>query len=160
MQFSSTIIFAVVLATSASTYANDYKLGELQIDHPYARTTVANQPSGAAYMTIENKGKNADKLLSVATPVAKTVEIHTMSMDGNVMKMREVANIELKPSAKVSMKPGDGYHVMLIGLKQQLKAGDNFPLTLSFEKSGKLEVSVTVEDKDAKTADEGHVHVK
>src|ERR1035437_6699861 len=110
MQFSSIIIFAAVHATSASTYAQDYKLGDLHIDHPYARTTVPNQPSGAAYMTLENKGKNADKLISVISPVAKTVEIHTMSMDGNVMKMRGVTNIELKPSAKVVMKPGDGYH--------------------------------------------------
>ncbi len=74
-----------------------------------------------------------------------------MSMDGNVMKMREVNGIEIKPSARVALEPGQGYHIMLVGLKQPLKAGEKFPLTLTFEKSGKVDVSVLVEEKDAKT---------
>jgi copper(I)-binding protein len=84
--------------------------------------------------------------------------MHTMSMDGNVMKMREVSSIELKPSVKVSMKPGDGYHIMLIGLKQPLKIGDKFPLTLTFEKAGKAEVTVWVEDKDQKAEKKTNAH--
>ena len=158
MQLRSILAVAAILATGANSYADDYKLGDLDIARPYARSTVANQPSGAAYLSIENKGKSADNLLSAATPVAAKVEIHTMSMAGNVMKMREVAKVELKPSAKIVMKPGDGYHMMLIGLKQPLKAGEKFPMTLTFEKSGKLEISVTVEDKNAKTADKADVH--
>lgn len=145
MQFRFAFILALSLAISTSTSAQDYKLGTLHIEHPYARGTVPAQPSGAVYFAIENKGTNGDKLIGVTSPVAKNVEIHTMSMDGDVMKMREVQGIEIKPSATISMKPGDGYHVMLIGLKQQLKSGDTFPLTLTFEKSGKLKVSVKVE---------------
>jgi copper(I)-binding protein len=153
MNFRSIISLAAVLMFSAAANAHEYKVGDLQIQHPYARTTVASQSSGAAYLTIENKGKDADKLLSASSPVAKEVQIHSMSMEGNVMKMREVSNVEIKPAAKVSMKPGDGYHIMLIGLKQPLKAGDKFPLTLNFEKAGKSEVSVHVEQpKDAKEA--------
>jgi copper(I)-binding protein len=64
-----------------------------------------------------------------------------------------VSDLELKPSTKTELKPGDGYHLMLVGLKQPLKAGDKFPVTLSFEKAGKVEVSVWVEDKNAKAAD-------
>ncbi len=86
-----------------------------------------------------------------------------MSMDGNVMKMREVDGIEIKPATRVAMQPGEGYHIMLIGLKKPLKAGDKFPLTLTFEKSGKVEVSVWVEEKDAKSNETnnngaGHQH--
>jgi copper(I)-binding protein len=149
MQLRS-ILALTALAIAAAANAHDYKAGELTVAHPYARATVPNQPTGAAYMTIENSGKDADKLLAASSPVAKSVQIHSMSMQGNVMKMREVSDLELKPSTKTELKPGDGYHLMLVGLKQPLKAGDKFPVTLSFEKAGKVDVSVWVEDKDAK----------
>jgi copper(I)-binding protein len=152
MQLRSILAFTA-LAIAATANAHDYKAGELTIAHPYARATVPNQPTGAAYMTIENTGKGADKLLAASSPVAKSVQIHSMSMQGNVMKMREVSDLELKPSTKTELRPGDGYHLMLVGLKQPLKAGDKFPVTLSFEKAGKVEVSVWVEDKNAKAAD-------
>ena len=70
-----------------------------------------------------------------------------MSMENGVMKMREVSSIELKPGEKVAMQPGDGYHLMLMGLTQQLKVGDKFPMTLTFEKAGTKEVGVWVESK-------------
>jgi copper(I)-binding protein len=149
MHFRSLPVFAAALLISAFAFAHDYKAGDLQIAHPHARATVPHQPSGAAYLSIENKGTKADKLLAVASPVARSAAIHTMTMDGNVMKMREVPSIELKPSEKVVMKPGDGYHIMLLGLNQPLKAGDKFPLTLTFENAGTVEVSVWVEDKAA-----------
>lgn len=152
MQFRHAMFAAAAFVIGVSAHAADYTAGDLRIDRPYARATVPNQPSGAAYMTIENKGKAADKLIGASSPVAKTVEVHTMSMDGNVMKMREVQNLEFKPATKTVMKPGDGYHIMLIGLNKPLKAGDKFPLTLTFEKAGTLEISVEVEDKQAKPA--------
>lgn len=152
MHFRSILTLAIAFTFGAAAHADDYKAGDLRIQHPYARATVAHQPSGAAYLAIENKGKNADKLIAVSSPVAKSAEIHSMSMDGNVMKMREVDGIEIKPSARVAMEPGHhGYHIMLVGLKQPLKAGDKFPLTLTFEKSGKVDVSVSVEEKNAKS---------
>ena len=152
MQFRALISLTAALISSASVYATDYQTGDLRIEHTYARATVPNQASGAAYLTIENTGAHTDKLIAVASPIAKTTQIHTMSMDGNVMKMREVSSIELKPSTKLTMKPGDGYHIMLIGLKQPLKIGTEFPLTLVFEKSGKTEISVSVKDMDRKAA--------
>ncbi|RJG04955.1 copper chaperone PCu(A)C [Noviherbaspirillum cavernae] len=152
MQFRSfhRFFLAAAFMASALAHAHDYKAGDLRIDHPYARPTVPNQPSGGAYITIENKGTASDKLVGIASPIAKAVEIHTMSMDGNIMRMREVPNIEFKPASKTTMRPGDGYHLMLIGLKQPLKTGDKFPMTLTFEKAGKVEISVWVEDKPAK----------
>lgn len=147
MLLRSTFLFLPAMLASALACAQNYQLKDLRIAHPYARATAPHQPSGGAYLTVENKGKTADRLLAAASPVAKSVEIHTMSMDGNVMKMREVGAIEIKPAAKIEMKPGAGYHLMLLGLRQPLKAGDKFPLVLTFEKAGKTEVSVTVRDQ-------------
>lgn len=158
MQLRSLVISAVLLLAGVSSHANEYLAGEIRIDRPYARPTMPGQTSAGAYLTLENKGKSSDKLISITSPAAKSVEIHTMSMDGNVMKMREVPAIELKPDAKVAMKPGDGYHIMLIGIRQPLKVGDKIALTLTFEKSGKAEVSASVEDKDAKAAKEKAAH--
>jgi copper(I)-binding protein len=137
-------LFCATLIT-ASAYAHEFKLGDIQIDHPYARATVAQQTSGGAYFGLENKGKQDDKLIKVSSSVAKSVEIHTMEMAGDVMKMREVDQIELKAGSKISMKPGGGYHIMLIGLNQTLAAGDKFSMTLQFEKAGKIDVVVVVE---------------
>ena len=151
--------FAAALTVSMLAHAQEVRLNDLQIENPYARATVANQPAGGAYVTIENKGKLADKLVGASSPVAKSVEIHTMTMDGNVMKMREVGQIEIKPSARIEMKPGEGYHLMLMGLRQPLKAGETFPLTLMFEKAGKTELKVKVQEKkDAKQGGSHHMH--
>ena len=141
-------LFACVI--SLSVYAHDYKLGALKIDHPYARATVPGQPSGGAYLSIENTGVGADKLLGATSPAAKSVEIHTMRMDGNVMKMREVGEVELQPMSTLTMAPGGGFHIMLMGLTKPLKVGDKFPMTLTFQKAGKIDVSVSVDDMSGK----------
>jgi copper(I)-binding protein len=135
------LAFALVAGTAA---AQNYQLKDLVIDHPYARATPPGARVGGAYLTIENKGASADKLVDASSPAAKVVEIHEMAMDAGVMKMRPVRGIEIKPGAKAELTPG-GYHIMLIDLKQQLKSGDKIPLTLVFEKSGKVDVTVAVE---------------
>lgn len=140
------LVFPTILL-SALAFAGDIQVGDLRIDHAWARATMPAQPSGAAYLRIENQGKQAERLLAASSPVAASAEIHTMSMDGNVMKMREVAAIDLAPSTKVAMRPGHGYHIMLMGLKKPLKAGDKFPLTLTFQQRGKVDITVSVEDK-------------
>ena len=138
----------LLLLTSLTASAHEYNFGTLHILHPHARATVPQQPAGAAWVSIENQGKTADRLLSVSSPIAQSSELHEMSMQGDVMKMRETGPMEIRPGEKLIMQAG-GYHIMLMGLKQQLKAGDKFPLTLVFEKAGKQEVSVTVDGKDA-----------
>jgi copper(I)-binding protein len=133
------------LALLSATQAHEYQLGEIQIIHPAARATVAQQSTGAAYLTLENRGKTDDSLIKIESGVADSVEMHNMEMVGDVMKMRAVDTIELKAGNKVSMKSGGGYHLMLIGLKKPLNVGDTFPLTLIFAKGGKIEVMVHVE---------------
>lgn len=143
----ATLLAGLVIGIAAN--AHEYKVGDLSIEHPWARPTVPGQPAGGAYLNIENKGKQTDTLLGASSAAFKSVEIHTMSMDGNVMKMREVGSIDIKPEEKITMQPGNGYHIMLIGLSKQLKAGDKIPLTLTFAKAGKVDVVLSVDDQSA-----------
>jgi copper(I)-binding protein len=114
----------------------------IQVAHPWARPSTGQ--TGAVYMTIANQGPVDDRLVSAETPVADQAQLHTEINDKGIMKMRAVPAIAVKPGAQTMLKPG-GLHLMLIGLKQALKIGDSFPLTLTFEKAGKLNVTVTVE---------------
>jgi len=101
---------------------------------------------GAAYMLIANSG-GADKLISASTNVAKTVELHTVIEENGVMQMRPVeGGIEVPASGNVELKPG-GYHVMLIGLTKDLKAGDTVDLTLQFEKAGTTTLTAQVRNQ-------------
>ena len=138
------LFFAAGLLAPAAQ-AHDYDLGTLHIGHPWARPTTSQAKSGGAFLALDNRGRAGDRLISVASPVADKVELHTHSMDGTVMRMRPVeGGIALPPGQKVELKPG-GMHVMLIGLKRQLKEGETFPLTLRFEAAGEIAVDVRVE---------------
>ena len=148
-QLKTTIVLLGALLGAALANAHDARIGSLHVLHPASRATLPGQNSGVVYMTIENEGATADRLLSLSTPAARGVSIHTMSMQGTTMKMRELDNLPLAPAAKVPMTAESGYHIMLTGLKQPLKAGDKLPLTLMFEKAGKLEVSIHVEPNPA-----------
>ncbi len=147
-------LFALALS-SAPALAEDYKLKNLVIDHPYARATPPGATTGGAYVTVENMGATPDKLLAASTPAAKFVEIHQMSMNGGMMTMRAVQGIEIKAGARIELKPG-GYHLMLLDLKKPLRTGAKIPLTLVFEKAGKLEVSAWVEDMTAEAMHPKH----
>lgn len=137
----------LALGTALAAHAHGGQAGDVAVTHPFATPTPPGAVNGAAYIvSIENTGKQPDKLLKASTPAAARTEIHTMSLDaGGVMRMREVDGIELAPGATVRMKPGDGYHFMLMGLKQPLKEGDSFPMTLQFAHGGSTEVKVVVQ---------------
>ena len=100
--------------------------------------------TSAAYLTIENSGSEPDRLVGASSPAAKTVEIHEMVDDGGTMRMRPLADgLAIPANATTTLEPG-GYHIMLIDLKAPLKAGDRFPLDLTFEKAGRRQVEVVV----------------
>lgn len=145
---------SLALAGLAITaHARGAKAGAIEIDHPHARATVAGQRNGGAYLRLDNHAGAADRLVSVTTDAAEAVELHSMKMDGDVMRMREIDAIDVPAGKAVELKPG-GLHLMLIGLKQPLKAGDRFPMTLRFEKAGDVTVEVAVEDMQPAAA--GH----
>ena len=130
----------VMIGTAA---AEDYQVKLLRVSNPFTRATPPGAVVAGAFMSIQNQGKEADRLVSASSPVAGVVEIHEMTMDGGLMKMRAVNGIDLKPGATVELRPG-GYHIMLEDLKRPLKDGEQIPLTLTFEKGGVLEVKVNV----------------
>lgn len=140
------IISLAMFASGVS--AHDYTAGDLKIGHPFTRTTPPGAVAAGAYLSIENKGKSADKLLRAASPVAGLVELHSMSMDGNVMRMRAVPSIDVAAGATVKLAPG-GLHVMLQDLKRPLKEGERVPMTLVFERAGEVKVELAVQKPDA-----------
>ena len=144
--FKQTALLLLSLLMSASLTASAADNGGLTVEQARARATVGKMPNSAAFLQIENKGNADDELLSASSPAAERVEIHSMSMEGDVMKMRAVDGVAIKAGDKVEMKPGQGYHLMMMGLKKPLKAGEKFPLTLNFRKAGKMKVSVDVVD--------------
>jgi periplasmic copper chaperone A len=143
MTLTKLITGAALALAAFAAHAHEVKAGAITIGHAYARATAAGQPTGGGFMKLINAGSN-DKLLSVSAEVSKTVELHEMKMDGDVMKMRQIDGIDLQAGKTVELKPG-GYHVMFIGLKAPLKAGDKFPVKLKFEKAGEVMVEVNVE---------------
>jgi copper(I)-binding protein len=113
-----------------------------KVEGAWARPTVNGQAGGGGFLKITG-GSTPDKLLSVSAGVAKEVELHTMEMDGNVMRMRQIPSIDIPAGQVVELKPG-GKHVMFVGLTQTLKNGAHFPVTLRFEKAGEVKVEMQV----------------
>jgi hypothetical protein len=126
--------------------------GQVQIKDAWARATPAKTDTGAAYLTIVSP--TPDHLISVSSPVAKKAGLHTMTMEGSVMKMRPLEKVDVPANQPVTLKPG-GMHIMLQGLNEPLQAGQSFPLTLTFEKAGQQQVEVAVEKVGA-MGPEGH----
>ncbi len=104
---------------------------------------AASGGTSAAYLTITNSGSTADALIKAESDVANSVELHTMTMTDNVMKMTPVEKIEVPANGKVELKSGS-FHVMLIGLRHDLKEGDVVKLTLTFQNAGKIQVEAPV----------------
>ena len=147
-----------IVATGA--FAHGATVGDIEIGHPYATPSLPGTTNGAAYFAmLENTGNAADRLLRAATPVAARVELHTMAVDAQgVMRMRELDGIALAPHEKIRMRPGMGMHLMLIGLKEPLKDGARFPMTLEFARAGKVEVTVVVQSAIPGGAPASHAH--
>jgi len=137
------VVLAAVVAPAVA--AQDYRVGSLSIAHPWTRQTAPGQSVGGGFMTITNNGSRADRLISATSPSSDRVEIHTMLMDGGVMRMRPVSDgLAVPANGRLELKPG-GYHIMLIGLKAPLELGKTIPLTLRFERAGAVQVQVKVE---------------
>ena len=153
------LCWSCFLALSAQ--AHGFAVGELFVRHPYATPSLAGSQNGAVYFKgIKNAGKEADQLVSAKTSMADLVEIHEMTMDGDVMKMRPLSSIEIPAGGEVSVAKGNpnGYHLMLFGSKQALKGGDRFPVWLTFKQAGEVKVEVYVQTPKAADQAEKHQH--
>jgi len=126
-----------------SALATDYPLGALSIDDPWSRAMPASAPTRAAYFTVRNSGRTDDLLIGAETSSAEKAELHTHKHVGGVMRMQQVDSVAIPAGAEVRFMPS-GNHVMLFNPRQSLAVGDHFPLTLQFEKAGKVEIEVNV----------------
>ena len=124
--------------------AADYDIGSIHITQPWARATPKGASSGAAYMTITNNGKTPDRVSCVSSDASAQCQIHTMTMEDSVMKMRPVeGGLEIKPGETVMLKPSS-FHVMLVNLKHPLQQGKMVKATLKFENAGTINVEYPV----------------
>lgn len=134
---------AVFLSGTTVLQAQSVTVGDVHIEHPWARPLPAISKNGAVYMSIKNRGVIDDSLVSGSSPVSERVELHTHIHENGMMMMRPVEKIEVPAGGKAALAPG-GAHLMLIGLNSPMTEGKEFPLTLRFEHAGEIELSVEV----------------
>lgn len=144
---AAALIFGAGLAS-----AHEFKAGALKIGHPWTRATPAGAKVGGGYLTIENTGSTADRLVSASASFAGKTEIHEMAVTNGVMTMRPLdKGLAIAPGAKVEFKPG-GYHIMFMELKQPIEQGNVPKAILTFEKAGTVEVELKVEPVGARSS--------
>jgi periplasmic copper chaperone A len=142
-----TLVYATLVSTmlAAPARAEEVKAGDLVITQAWSRATPGGAKIGGGYLTIENKGAAPDRLIGVAGEVAGKIEVHEMATKDGVMTMRPIdKGLTIEPGKTVKLAPG-GYHLMMFDLKSPLKQGDKVPVTLEFEKAGKVTVSLDVQ---------------
>ena len=152
MNSSRTIAYVAFVAALFATplHAEDVKAGDLVITQAWSRATPGGAKIGGGYLTIENKGSAPDRLFGGSADVAGDVQVHEMSLNNGVMTMRALdKGLAIEPGKTVKLAPG-GYHLMLLDLKSPLKQGDKLPVTLDFEKAGKVKLTF---DYGAKLSD-------
>ena len=145
MSFRKLLISASLsLMAAFGASAQDITKGDLVIAAPWSRATPAGAGVAGGYLTITNKGLSAERLISFTTDLADQPEVHEMTNEGGVMKMRPLSKgLVIPAGATVKLEPG-GYHLMLLKLKKPLTAGQRFKATLVFEKAGPVEVQFEV----------------
>ena len=141
----SFLSFVLVVLFLGPVWAHGYKIGALDIGHPWTRATPKGADIAGGYLSITNKGTTPDRLVGGSLSIADRLEIHEMKMQGTVMQMRPLpAGLEIKPGETVELKPGS-FHLMFMGLKEPVEVGKRVKGTLIFEKAGTVEVEYAVE---------------
>ena len=135
-------LVAALMVVLGGWVAGAEAAGSIAVEHVWARASPKGAPNGVAYLTLVNNGSEGDRLTGASSAVAENVQIHEERNDNGVSKMRQLEAIKLPPGTSVTLKPS-GIHLML-RLKQPLQEGQAFPLTLTFEKAGTMEVTVKV----------------
>jgi len=139
----SVAVFATLFTTPSR--AEEVKAGDLVITQAWSRATPGGAKVGGGYLTIENKGSVPDRLIGGSAAVADKIQVHEMATNNGVMTMRPLdKGLVIEPGKTVKLAPG-GYHLMLLDLKSPLKQGDKLPVTLEFERAGKVSLSLDVQ---------------
>lgn len=138
-------VLALLFVSAQAVFAHEFKVGDLEIGHPWSRATPPGAKVAGGYFTIKNTGSSPDRLLSISSEISAKAELHEMGVKDGVMTMRPVTGgLEIPAGGKVALAPG-GYHLMFVGLKRQPKQGETFSATLTFEKAGIVTVDFAVE---------------
>jgi len=130
---------------NAPARAEEIKAGDLVITQAWSRATPGGAKVGGGYLTIENKGSAPDRLIGGSAEVSDKVQVHEMAVNNGVMTMRPLdQGLVIEPGKTVKLAPG-GYHLMLLDLKNPLKQGEKLPITLEFERAGKVSLSLDIQ---------------
>ena len=166
IKIARTLATAVFLATllAAPARAEEVKAGDLVITQAWSRATPGGAKIAGGYLTIENKGTAPDRLIGGSAEVSDKIQVHEMTMNNGVMTMRPLdKGLTIEPGKTVKLAPG-GYHLMLMDLKNPLRQGDKVPVTLEFEKAGKVNLSLDVQGVGAQAPGgmdhSGHMDMK
>ncbi|MHC8946383.1 copper chaperone PCu(A)C [Advenella incenata] len=124
------LFFNALVALLSTFIVASTAYAQVAVDAPWVRATVAQQTSTGAFMRLT--AKSDSKLVGAASPVAEHVELHKMTMENDIMKMRQIPELALVAGQPVALEPG-GYHIMLINLNKQISEGNVIPMTLTFE---------------------------
>lgn len=153
-QMLRALVVASTVAAGALTTAHGHHTPEhdaqqaapaVVVQQPFASPTMPGATVGAAYMQVTNSGRSQVVLVSATSPVSEKVEFHSMTMDGNIMRMREITGgIPIPPGGSIRFVPG-GTHIMLVGLRQRLAPGSSIPLTLTFNGAPQIVIQVPVQ---------------
>lgn len=136
--FNTLLSMLVLTLISSSSFA-----ASVDVVQPYVRAVPPGHPNSAAFMVLKNTSEQDRALVNAHSNVSKVVELHTHKKEGGMMRMRRVKQIDIKAGSETVLKPG-GLHVMFIGLKQQLKAGDKVELELEFDDGATIKLTVPV----------------
>lgn len=139
-------VLMMLFALSQAVWAHEFKVGDIEIDHPWSRATPAGAKVAAGYVTIRNEGASDDRLVAVTGAIAGKTQIHEMAVDSNgVMTMRELPDgVEIPAGGEVALKPGS-FHIMFMDLKEPAREGETFKGSLTFAKAGTVEVEFSVD---------------
>jgi periplasmic copper chaperone A len=141
---ATALALAAMQFAAVAAWAADYDVGSIHITQPWARATPKGASSGAGYLTVTNNGTAPDRLSCAGSDAAAQCQIHTMTMENGVMKMRPVeGGLEIKVGETVTLRPG-GDHMMFVNLKHPFETGNAVDVTLQFEKAGTVKVELPV----------------
>ena len=143
-------IATVAFCINSNAMANDYKVGSIEISSPWSRATPKGAQTAIGYMAIKNNGIAPDRLVGGSIDVADRFQLHAMTVEDGIAKMRELSDIEIKPGQSIEFKPG-GDHVMFVNLKRPLSRGDHVNGTLVFEHAGTVQIEYSVEGVGAQS---------
>jgi copper(I)-binding protein len=151
----SVFVLATAVLLAVAAQAHQFSVGNLVINHPWARPTAPGMPTGAAYLSVTNHGAREDTLIGAHSPAAVRVEFHRTSIEAGMARMRPASSLVIEPGDTLTAAPG-GLHLMLVDLKAPLVRGTTVPLVLTFKEAGEVTVQLKIELQDGDATDSIH----